>query len=916
MTLVAFLGNARCQGAEVLPLSPERALSRIAFGSCGKESRPQPIWKSVLAARPDIFIFAGDNIYGDTEDMHVMRAKYAKLAAKPGFQELLREVPVLATWDDHDYGKDDAGAEYKMRNQSQEIFLDFFGESKDSERRTTPGIYDAKLVGPQGKRTQIILLDTRYFRSPLNPKPQTETKITPSKGNGIRYAPQPDVSATVLGDAQWQWLEEQLRQPAELRIIVSSIQVVSEDHDSENWSNFPHEHQRLFRLIRDCKAAGVIFFSGDVHRGELSVKNAGVGYPLFDLTSSGLTQATPTFRFDSPNRNRVGAMSWGNNFGMVVVDWKRDDPEIRLQILDESGDVAIQRIIPLSLLQPGTVSADQSKREKAVDEAVRKRSRQFQEIRQQKTRLSTSVSPVSSVSFKGNKKTASHRGVYELEFRANEKVENPFSDVDFQITFVRPNGSEVTAEGFYDGDQTFRARAYCDTPGPWKWSTESNTKGLNEQQGAFQVVESSLPGKLKKHPDDPRQLQYADGKWFLHIGDTCYRYVASEEKHWREYIEQADRMGITKVRTWFNLARHGVGALFSKDRSSFDLAYWQEIDRRVAYAFEHHPHVMLQLIPFGEDSEELKRYAAGDPISLLVPRYAQSRFSAFPNVLWCISNDREIVDHDKPLTGRQNRRATIDRIGLAMAKREPWATLLTNHQSRFKGYSFTRAPWSDIITLENLDQVSGDDILKYRKLGDDPIVLDEDRYEQYRAPEHPRYYFRRLMWASLLSGGSATYGGLRTYEPHDYVPTKDHEMKNPEGRGVYGYYDAVREGRLKRGGDDFVHIHKFFADSKLTLVGMVPDDKMVGGDSARWKCLHDDTNYIIYLANPSGSEPQSDHPAKKKGGVDVRLPKGPLSARWFDPATGRWTEGETIRGGQNSLMPPASGDWILLLQRK
>jgi len=363
IALATFVGHVRCHSREVLPLPTDKPLSRIAFGSCGKESRPQPIWKAVVSAQPDVFIFAGDNIYADTVNMKVMRAKYARLAAKPSFQKLLQKVPILATWDDHDYGKDDSGADYKMRVESQEIFLDFFGEPKDSERRTTPGIYDAKLIGPKGKRTQIILLDTRYFRSPLNPKPLTETRITPSKSRGIRYAPQPDVSATVLGDAQWQWLEAQLRQPAELRIIVSSIQVVSGDHDSENWSNFPFEHQRLFRLIHDCNAAGVVFFSGDVHRGELSVKNAGVGYPLFDLTSSGLTQATPAFRFDSPNSYRVGAMSWGNNFGMVVVDWKRTDPEIRLQILDESGDVAIQRIIPLSLLQPGSIPADRSKRD-------------------------------------------------------------------------------------------------------------------------------------------------------------------------------------------------------------------------------------------------------------------------------------------------------------------------------------------------------------------------------------------------------------------------------------------------------------------------------------------------------------------------------------------------------------------------
>jgi len=345
-----------------------------------------------------------------------------------------------------------------------------------------------------------------------------------------------------------------------------------------------------------------------------------------------------------------------------------------------------------------------------------------------------------------------------------------------------------------------------------------------------------------------------------------------------------------------------------------NLAYWQEIDRRIAYACAHHPTVMLQLIPFGEDTEELKRYARGDRASIMALRHAQARFSAYPNILWCISNDREIVDSDKPLTGRRIRAETIDRIGRDMAKREPWKTLITNHQSRFKGYAFVDAPWSDIITLEDLDQTSGKLITAYRSQGNDPIVLDEDRYEQYRAPKHPRYFFRRLMWSSLLSGGSATYGGLRTYEPKDYVATKAQEMKNPAGRGVYGYYDAVSQGQLKRGAHDFVHIHQFFADAKLTLVGLLPDDAIVGGDSAKWKCAHSDKVFIVYLANPSGSSPDSDQPSARPPSVTVQVPDASFAVKWFHPKTGAWTDGNTSVGANPSFLAPGLGDWILLLR--
>ena len=91
----------------------------------------------------------GDNIYADTLDMDVMRAKYAKLAAMPGFQLLRKTCPILATWDDHDLGANDAGGDYPKKDESQKIFLDFFGDPDDSPRRHRPGVYDAKVSVPK-----------------------------------------------------------------------------------------------------------------------------------------------------------------------------------------------------------------------------------------------------------------------------------------------------------------------------------------------------------------------------------------------------------------------------------------------------------------------------------------------------------------------------------------------------------------------------------------------------------------------------------------------------------------------------------------------------------------------------------------------------------------------------------------------
>ena len=341
------------------PLGAEEAvLSRIAFGSCAKQDQPQPIWDAVVETQPQLFLFLGDNIYADTKDIAVMRAKYRQLGEQPGYRKLKRTCPVLATWDDHDYGADDSGADYPMKRQSQQAFLDFFEVPADDPRRHREGVYGARVFGPEGRRAQVILLDTRYFRSPLKTGYRAGE---PGEGLRGRYLPNTDPGTTILGDAQWQWLEEQLKVPAELRIVASSFQVVASDHAWEAWANFPHERERLLRLVRDTRASGVIFLSGDRHLAEISRLPAdapgGVGYPLYDITSSSLnapsgnkTKAGTRFG-NEINTHAVGRTYFEVNFGTIHVDWEQADPVVRAQVRDEAGDVVLQQRLRLSELR-------------------------------------------------------------------------------------------------------------------------------------------------------------------------------------------------------------------------------------------------------------------------------------------------------------------------------------------------------------------------------------------------------------------------------------------------------------------------------------------------------------------------------------------------------------------------------------
>lgn len=335
------------------PPAPAGPVSRIAFGSCADQNKPCPIWDKLVEAKPELTLMLGDTIYADIEDGRLKKPDVAKiqkswdeLAKLESWKKLRASSYLLATWDDHDYGLNDAGVEWEHKDAAQKIFHDFFGTPADSPRRKMKGVYHAETFGPEGKRVQVILLDTRYFRTALKKgdRPLPGTRIVP-------YLPETAADATMLGADQWKWLEEQLKKPAEVRILCSSIQLVSDDHPFEKWANMPNERKKLYDLIRTTGANGVLVVSGDRHLGEISLDEKSVGYPLYDATSSGLNQASQQFRLPEANKHRVSAMPWGNNFGTILIDWAKPDPLISLQLRGEDGEVACQVKVPLSKLQ-------------------------------------------------------------------------------------------------------------------------------------------------------------------------------------------------------------------------------------------------------------------------------------------------------------------------------------------------------------------------------------------------------------------------------------------------------------------------------------------------------------------------------------------------------------------------------------
>lgn len=338
-----------------LNLRPDAQRLRLAFGSCARQDKPQPIWQAIAATNPDLFVFLGDNLYADARDEATLRQRYAEFRAVQPLQAFRRATPHVAIWDDHDFGDDDEGGDYPFKRLSQQLFCDEWGEAPDSPRRQREGIYTSYRFESAGRQVQLILLDLRYHRTPLVTDPALKqdyramvlkAKLTGQPMTGW-YMPNPDPKASMLGEAQWAWLSRQLAEPADLRIIGSSVQFAADGTGWEGWANFPLERQRLVDLLRTRRANGVVLLSGDMHYGEISRwPVADGGYPLWDITSSGLTEV---WDVPTPNRQRASAVLTETNFGLLDVDWVLG--QLTLSVCDGQGRPRITQLVPFDQLQ-------------------------------------------------------------------------------------------------------------------------------------------------------------------------------------------------------------------------------------------------------------------------------------------------------------------------------------------------------------------------------------------------------------------------------------------------------------------------------------------------------------------------------------------------------------------------------------
>lgn len=334
--------NFRLAGGGADAVTP--TISTISYSSCCYQLSAMPIYSKMATRAAQLQINMGDNIYGDflaisPGTASYISAQYNTLKNNADFKRLKAAVPMIATWDDHDYGFNDAGASGSPnRNAARRLFCDFWGEPATSLRRTrTDGIYTSYYYGDDAHKIQVILLDNRWNRSKYN------------SGNTLTgYTISTDPTKTMLGTAQWNWLKAELMQPAKIRFIVSGVQFCAQKSTNEGWSLFPLEQEKMFQTIRDARAEGVVFLSGDVHYSDINMRTPTNLYPIYDFTSSSVNETEGSPKASS---YRIAGPFGKPNYSVLNINWNAAPVTITTTTYDATDAVKIQKTISLDELK-------------------------------------------------------------------------------------------------------------------------------------------------------------------------------------------------------------------------------------------------------------------------------------------------------------------------------------------------------------------------------------------------------------------------------------------------------------------------------------------------------------------------------------------------------------------------------------
>ena len=300
----------------------------LGFGSCLHQDRSMAILNTIEKKELDLFMFIGDNVYGDQEDGELDKLIRTYKQQYNNLEDFLKNVSTEFIWDDHDFGLNDGGSNYRYKETAKELFLETWQIPENDPRRQRDGLYFDKMVKKNGLKIHLIFLDNRTFKS--------EWKLTDefNKEGKERYVEDFNPEKTLLGKKQWSWLKDKLKVDSNIKIILSSLQILSLGHGWESWDKFPLERSKFFNLIDESNVSNFFILSGDRHRGGFYQFKTADNKNIYEFTSSSLNLPIP-FNTEEEGPLRIGSTYRKANFGVVRIF----EDEVVMELTSHTGEV-------------------------------------------------------------------------------------------------------------------------------------------------------------------------------------------------------------------------------------------------------------------------------------------------------------------------------------------------------------------------------------------------------------------------------------------------------------------------------------------------------------------------------------------------------------------------------------------------
>lgn len=317
------------ENAVIRTLSENAKRLRIAFGSCMHRwglGNPQ-LSAQIRSREPAALLLIGDTAAQDRDNhLGLHRVDYLVRDLTPAWQQLVAEVPVYVTWDDHDYFNNDKwgvpkGFSDADRQGVWEVFRQCWNNPAYGLGRG--GVFLSTRIGP----CDIIMTDNRFFRE---------------KGN-------------FLGKEQMAWLKEQLHAAKGPFVILSCGTMWSDyvSNGKDSWGVFdPEGREEIFRFVEENRIGGVLLISGDRHgaRGFTIPRPNGFQFYEFEGASLGGRSGPPARQ---PNwSTQLYGISGVYAFSEFDFDATKADPEVTFRLFSETGKLLYELTLPRSQLTP------------------------------------------------------------------------------------------------------------------------------------------------------------------------------------------------------------------------------------------------------------------------------------------------------------------------------------------------------------------------------------------------------------------------------------------------------------------------------------------------------------------------------------------------------------------------------------